>query len=70
MLNFMGLFQKMLAFFRPKAEPAALSSAEYSDEEFLNFVMEQARKRSQAEQVMHAATLPATTPSGPLSKAA
>jgi hypothetical protein len=56
MLYFMKLFQKIRGLFQPKSEPLPVASTDYSDEDFLNVVMEQARRRTQAEQVRRAAT--------------
>ena len=67
MLYFMKLFQKLRAFFQPKSAPVPAIATVYSDEEFLNVVMEQARRRPPAGQAGRA---PETEPVGPLSKAA
>jgi hypothetical protein len=58
----MKLFTKILALFQaPTPEPVVPSS--YTDDEFLNVVMELARQRTQAEQAARETTqAPPTTP--------
>ncbi|MDO7887934.1 hypothetical protein [Hymenobacter cheonanensis] len=46
----MKLFQQLRALFRPQNEPIVAAPTGYSDEDFLSVMMEQARKRTQAEQ--------------------
>ncbi|RZK31827.1 MAG: hypothetical protein EOO61_17545 [Hymenobacter sp.] len=66
----MKLFQKLLTLLKAKQEPAVAIPSDYSDEEFLSVVMDQARKRTQADQAAQAATIPTAKPVSPLAKAA